>query len=101
MGQGDSNAVPLPHTPIPARNRKSLLTDVNNFRHHADASVATLRLYSHRVGTVHSHRRNPHLKGELAFFTFDNAGQITYTFILGRDARGIDMLRAFGTPWPS
>src|SRR4029077_1302721 len=24
--------------------------------------VATLRLYSHRVGTVHSHRRNPQLK---------------------------------------
>ena len=58
MGQEDSNAVPLPHTPIPARNR-ILLTDVNNFRHHADTSVATLRLYSHRVGTVHSHRRNP------------------------------------------
>jgi hypothetical protein len=35
------------------------LTDANNFRHHANTSVATLRFYSHRVGTVHSHRRNP------------------------------------------
>src|SRR5258705_12932578 len=59
-GKGDSNAVPLPHTPIPARRRK-MLTDVNNLRHHANTSVATLRLYSHRVGTVHSHRRNPHI----------------------------------------
>src|SRR5258708_3516778 len=38
-----------------------MLTDVNNLRHHANTSVATLRLYSHRVGTVHSHRRNPQL----------------------------------------
>jgi uncharacterized protein (TIGR03435 family) len=36
-----------------------MLTDVNNFRHHANTSVATLRFYSHRAGTVHSHRRNP------------------------------------------
>jgi len=34
------------------------MTGVNNFRHHSDTSVATLRLYK-RVGTVHSHRRNP------------------------------------------
>lgn len=27
--------------------------------------------------------------GELAFFTFDDAGQITTTIILGRDAVGI------------
>jgi hypothetical protein len=49
---------PLAPHPHPRSNR-ILLTDVNNFRHHSDTSVATLRLYSHRVGTVHSHRRNP------------------------------------------
>jgi hypothetical protein len=73
VGQGDSYAVPLPHTPSPLRNR-ILLTDVNNFRHHSDTSVATLRLYSHRVGTLHSHRRNPQLRqtvlGTLAFQRF-------------------------------
>ena len=35
VGQGDSNAVPLPHTPIPANNKNLfLLTHVNNLRHH-------------------------------------------------------------------
>src|SRR5436190_1443576 len=28
----------------------------------AEASVASLRFYSHRVGTDHSHRRNPHIR---------------------------------------
>jgi len=37
----------LPHTPIPAKSTK-LLTHVNNFSHHLSASVAPLRLYSHR-----------------------------------------------------
>jgi len=49
----------LPQTPFPAKNRKSL-TDVNILRHHANTSVASLRPYSHRVGTDHPHRRNPH-----------------------------------------
>jgi cupin fold WbuC family metalloprotein len=31
------------------------------------------------------------LEGELAFFTFDDAGQITSAHILGRDALGIDI----------
>jgi hypothetical protein len=31
------------------------------------------------------------LEGELAFFTFDDAGQITSTVILGRDALGVDI----------
>ena len=41
----------------------------------------------------HRHRDPPKaesfivLEGELAFFTFDDAGQITSTVILGRDAR--------------
>jgi cupin fold WbuC family metalloprotein len=45
----------------------------------------------------HRHRDPPKsesflvLEGELAFFTFDDAGQITNTLILGRDAVGVDM----------
>jgi cupin fold WbuC family metalloprotein len=45
----------------------------------------------------HRHRDPPKaesflvLEGQLAFFTFDDAGQITSTFILGRDALGIDI----------
>jgi hypothetical protein len=31
------------------------------------------------------------LEGELAFFMFDDAGQITNTLILGRDALGVDI----------
>src|SRR5260370_24087478 len=31
------------------------------------------------------------LEGELVFFTFDDAGQITSTHILGRDALGVDI----------
>ena len=31
------------------------------------------------------------LEGELAFFTFDDSGQITSTLILGRDAAGVDI----------
>ena len=31
------------------------------------------------------------LEGELAFITFDDAGQITRTLILGRDALGVDI----------
>ena len=31
------------------------------------------------------------LEGELAFFTFDDAGHITGTHVLGRDARGVDI----------
>jgi cupin fold WbuC family metalloprotein len=47
--------------------------------------------------TPHRHRDPPKsesffvLEGELAFFTFDDAGQITSTTILGRDALGIDI----------
>jgi cupin fold WbuC family metalloprotein len=45
----------------------------------------------------HRHRDPPKsesfivLEGELAFYTFDDAGQITSTVILGRDARGVDI----------
>jgi cupin fold WbuC family metalloprotein len=45
----------------------------------------------------HRHRDPPKaesfvvLEGELAFFTFDNAGQITSTVVLGRDAVGVDI----------
>ena len=45
----------------------------------------------------HRHRDPPKsesflvLEGQLAFFTFDDAGQINGTFILGRDAVGIDI----------
>ena len=55
----------------------------------------------------HRHRDPPKsesflvLEGQLAFFTFDDAGQITGTFILGRDAVGIDISLASGTPSPS
>src|SRR5665811_1658506 len=31
------------------------------------------------------------LDGELAFYTFDDAGQITSTLVLGRDACGVDI----------
>jgi cupin fold WbuC family metalloprotein len=31
------------------------------------------------------------LEGELAFFTFDDAGQITSTVVLGRGAVGVDI----------
>src|SRR5216684_2229783 len=53
---------PLAPHPIPAQNgsERKTLDHVNNLRHHSNTIVATLRLYSHRVGTVHSHRRNPH-----------------------------------------
>ena len=43
----------------------------------------------------HRHRDPPKsesflvLEGELAFFTFDDAGQVTNTLILGRDALGV------------
>jgi cupin fold WbuC family metalloprotein len=43
--------------------------------------------------TPHRHRDPPKsesfivLEGELAFFTFDDAGEITSTVVLGRDAR--------------
>jgi cupin fold WbuC family metalloprotein len=45
----------------------------------------------------HRHRDPPKsesfimLEGELAFFAFDDAGQVTSTHILGRDAVGIDI----------
>ena len=51
-----------------------MLTDVNNLRHHASTSVATLRLYSHRVGTVHSHRRNPQQELNAADFDLSLTG---------------------------
>ena len=47
--------------------------------------------------TPHRHRDPPKaesflvLEGELAFFTFDDGGQIASTHILGRDARGVDI----------
>jgi len=46
--------------PPPSRSQRKTLDHVNNLRHHSNTIVATLRLYSHRVGTAHSHRRNPH-----------------------------------------
>ena len=52
---------PLAPHPHPRSQRKTL-DHVNNLRHHSNTIVATLRLYSHRVGTTHSHRRNPHLE---------------------------------------
>jgi cupin fold WbuC family metalloprotein len=48
--------------------------------------------------TPHRHRDPPKsesfivLEGELAFSTFDDAGQITSTVVLGRDAVGVDIL---------
>jgi cupin fold WbuC family metalloprotein len=45
----------------------------------------------------HRHRDPPKsesflvLEGELAFFTFDDSGQITSAHVLGRDALGIDI----------
>ena len=45
----------------------------------------------------HRHRNPPKsesflvLEGELAFFTFDDGGQITSAHILGRDAFGVDI----------
>ncbi len=47
--------------------------------------------------TPHRHRDPPKsesflaLEGELAFYTFDDAGQITSAHILGREALGIDI----------
>jgi cupin fold WbuC family metalloprotein len=47
--------------------------------------------------TPHRHRDPPKaesfivLEGELGFFTFDDAGQIISTHILGRDALGVDI----------
>jgi cupin fold WbuC family metalloprotein len=47
--------------------------------------------------TPHRHRDPPKsesflvLEGQLAFFTFDDAGQITSTTTLGRDALGVDI----------
>jgi hypothetical protein len=46
VGQGAPEP-PLPHTPIPAKERKTI-AHVNKFRHHEKASVAVLRLYSPR-----------------------------------------------------
>jgi type I restriction enzyme R subunit len=34
---------------------------VNNFRHHCKCHRRFAPIYSHHVGTLHSHRRNPHL----------------------------------------
>jgi len=59
-GKGPQTPTPCPRPHSPLKNRKSL-TDVNILRHHANTSVASLRPYSHRVGTDHPHRRNPHL----------------------------------------
>jgi hypothetical protein len=42
------------------------LTHVNNFRHHCKCQRHSLRLYSHRVGIVHSHRRNTQQAKEIA-----------------------------------
>lgn len=47
-------------TPRILAHRRKMLTDVNNFRHHEIPPSLTHRSYSHRVGTAHSHRRNPH-----------------------------------------
>ena len=52
----------LPGAAADPRSPPKNVDDVNNLRHHASTSVATLRLYSHRVGTVHSHRRNPQVR---------------------------------------
>jgi hypothetical protein len=52
---------PSPAPPSPLKSKS--LTDVNILGHHQITSVASLRLYSHRGGTDHSHRRNPQLRG--------------------------------------
>ena len=62
-GARDSNAVPLPHTPIPAQNRK-ILTDVNISG--IMQVPASLRSdFIHIARNVHSHRRNPQSSLEL------------------------------------
>jgi hypothetical protein len=40
---------------------------------------------------VPGHRRERIEAAELAFFTFDDSGQVTSTHVLGRDARGVDI----------
>jgi hypothetical protein len=59
-GKGTQTPPPCPTPHSPLKTRK-ILTHVNTVRHHASTSVAALRFYSHRVGTDHSHRRNPQL----------------------------------------
>ena len=56
---GKEAQMPLP-CPTPPSRLKSikLLTHVNNLRHHCKCQRRSAPIYSHRVGTVHSHRRN-------------------------------------------
>ena len=49
------------------------LTHVNNFRHHCKRQRHALRPYSHRVGIVHSHRRNTHTEPRRSDF-WKNSG---------------------------
>src|ERR1700751_2162411 len=55
VGQG-TQCRPCP-TPPSRQKHTKVLTDVNNLGHHLNASVTSLRHYSHRRNR-HSHRRN-------------------------------------------
>src|SRR5450631_1491589 len=65
-GKGTQTPFPRPTPPSPLQTAKPL-THVNNFRHHYKCQRRFAPIYSHRVGTVHSHRRNPqtpHIAGK-------------------------------------
>jgi hypothetical protein len=57
---GKETQTPFP-CPTPPSRLKTIqaLTDVNNFRHHCKCQRRFAPIYSHPVGTAHSHRRNP------------------------------------------
>jgi hypothetical protein len=57
-GKGTQTPFPCPTPPSRLKIIK-LLTHVNNLRHHCKCQRRFAPTYSHRVGTVHSHRRNP------------------------------------------
>ena len=58
-GKGTQTPFPCPTPPSRLKTIK-LLTHVNNLRHHCKCQRRFAPTYSHRIGTVHSHRRNPH-----------------------------------------
>jgi len=81
-----------PQTPFPCPTPPSrlktihLLTHVNNLGHHCKCQRRYAPIYSHRVGTVHSHRRNPQTDDKV-ILRFTMVGTHTEPF-LGIDATG-------------
>ncbi len=57
---GKETQTPFPCPTPPSRLKTSkLLTHVNNLRHHCKCQRRFAPIYSHPIGTLHSHRRNP------------------------------------------